>query len=119
MAQRRQRRIKPRQNCWEFKKCGREPGGINAAEQGVCPATQSIALDSLNFGKNGGRICWAIAGTFCDEIEPVGQFAAQLLSCMDCDFFKKVQTEEGSANFELLIPRQKYLKNLTVAESSL
>ncbi len=115
MAQQRQRRIKPRQNCWEYKRCGREPGGENAAERGVCPASQETALDGLNFGKNGGRICWAIAGTFCGDSEPVGEFAAQLLSCMDCDFFKKVQAEEGTANFELLIPRHKYLKKMTVA----
>lgn len=115
MAQKRNRRIKPRQNCWEYKKCGREPGGINTAEQGVCPASTETKLDGLNFGKNGGRICWAIAGTFCPEGEPVGEFAAQLLSCIDCDFFKKVKDEEGTANFELLIPRQKYLKKVSVA----
>jgi len=26
-------------NCWEFKKCGRQPGGPKVAELGVCPAT--------------------------------------------------------------------------------
>ncbi len=115
MIRPRQRRIKPRQNCWEFKKCGREPGGVNAAERGVCPASQETNIDGLNFGKNGGRICWAIAGTFCGEVEPAGDFARQLLSCMDCDFFKKVQAEEGTANFELLIPRQKYISKRTVS----
>jgi len=24
-------------NCWEFKKCGREPGGEKASELGICP----------------------------------------------------------------------------------
>jgi hypothetical protein len=114
MTQPRRNRIKLRQNCWEFKKCGREPGGVNAAERGVCPASLDTNLDGLNFGKNGGRICWAVAGTFCGEVEPEGDFARQLLSCMDCDFFKKIQTEEGTANFELLIPRQKYLSKSTV-----
>ena len=114
MTQPRRNRIKPRQNCWEFKKCGREPGGVNEAERGVCPASLDTNLDGLNFGKNGGRICWAVAGTFCGEVEPEGDFARQLLSCMDCDFFKKIQTEEGTANFELLIPRQKYLSKSTV-----
>ena len=114
MTQPRRNRIKPRQNCWEFKKCGREPGGVKAAERGVCPASLDTNLDGLNFGKNGGRICWAVAGTFCGEVEPEGDFARQLLSCMDCDFFKKVQAEEGTANFELLIPRQKYLSKSTV-----
>ena len=26
-------------NCWEVKKCGREPGGAKVAELGVCPAS--------------------------------------------------------------------------------
>ncbi|MGD0283853.1 MAG: two-CW domain-containing protein, partial [Dissulfurispiraceae bacterium] len=25
-------------NCWEFKKCGREMGGVNIEQLGVCPA---------------------------------------------------------------------------------
>jgi hypothetical protein len=102
----RKKRIKPRQDCWDFKKCGREPGGENVAESGVCPVAEDTSLDGINFGKNAGRICWAIAGTFCEE-EPLGEFAAQLLSCMDCDFFQKVQREEGTANFVLMIPRQR------------
>jgi hypothetical protein len=27
-------------NCWEFKNCGREIGGIKVKEMGVCPALQ-------------------------------------------------------------------------------
>ena len=50
-----------------------------------------------------------ISGTVRDgEGAPIGEFAARMLSCMDCDFFKKVVAEEGSANFELMIPRMKY-----------
>jgi len=26
-------------NCWEFKKCGREPNGLKAIELGICPAS--------------------------------------------------------------------------------
>ena len=25
-------------NCWEFKKCGREGGGVKSIELGTCPA---------------------------------------------------------------------------------
>ena len=107
-TKRTRKRIKPRQNCWEFKKCGREPGGTDVADKGSCPAAEDHSMDGLNFGKNGGRICWAVAGTFCGEGAPLGEFAAKMLSCMDCDFFKKVLAEEGSANFELIIPRLKY-----------
>jgi len=32
-------------NCWEYKKCGREPGGIKVHELGVCPATVEEGLD--------------------------------------------------------------------------
>lgn len=36
-----------RQNCWEFKKCGREPGGAKASELGVCPAATDASSDGL------------------------------------------------------------------------
>jgi hypothetical protein len=45
-------------NCWQVKKCGREPGGGNEAQLGVCPAATETALQGVNGGKNGGRACW-------------------------------------------------------------
>ena len=54
-----------KQNCWEIKNCGREPNGEKFKELGSCPASIDTSLDGLNEGKNGGRICWAISGTFC------------------------------------------------------
>jgi hypothetical protein len=96
-----------RQNCWEWKKCGRQSGGEKADELGVCPAATENAGDGLNRGTKAGRICWAISGTFCSgKIQ--GTFAEKQLSCMTCDFFKKVKEEEGTANFMLLLPEQKY-----------
>ncbi|MFC1692903.1 two-CW domain-containing protein [Candidatus Latescibacterota bacterium] len=53
------------ENCWEFMNCGRQPDGKNEQELGVCPAPQDTSFDVLNRGKNAGRICWAVAGTFC------------------------------------------------------
>ena len=53
-------------NCWEFKNCGRQPGGPRAAELGVCPASSNVKVNGTNQGRNGGRICWAVAGTLCD-----------------------------------------------------
>ena len=41
-------------NCWEIKKCGREKGGKNEEELGICPAHPKY-----------GHSCWIIAGTFC------------------------------------------------------
>ena len=84
-------------NCWEYKKCGREQGGAKAAELGVCPAASDTSYDGLNQGTNAGRICWAVAGTFCGG-KVQGTFAEKRRSCIDCDFFKRVQAEEETAN---------------------
>ena len=82
-------------NCWEFKKCGREPGGAKVKELGVCPVAVEACLNGFNCGKNAGRCCWAVAGTFCEgDVE--GLFAKKLTTCLECDFFKLVNKEEGT-----------------------
>ena len=96
-----------RQNCWEVKKCGREQGGANADKNGVCPVSTETSSDGINKGKNGGRICWAIAGTFCNE-KVQGTFAEKESTCMSCDFYKRVKEEEGTVDFVLLKPGQVY-----------
>lgn len=96
-----------RLNCWDFKDCGRVPGGAKAAELGVCPAATDAGGDGLNGGKNGGRICWAVAGTLCGG-KVQGTFTQKQLSCMSCAFFKQVKEEEGSGRFKLMIPGQVY-----------
>ena len=63
-------------NCWEFKKCGREAGGAKVKELGVCPAYP-----------HDGQDCARAAGTFCGG-KVQGNFAAKLVSCMQCDFYK-------------------------------
>lgn len=68
-------------NCWEWKKCGREPDGAKASELGICPATVERRTDGANHGKNGGRCCWVIAGTLCKG-EKQGVFARKLANCM-------------------------------------
>jgi hypothetical protein len=84
-----------KQNCWEFKKCGREPGGSNVDELGVCPAATETKVDGIHGGKNAGRCCWAIAGTLCGGVEQ-GTFAVKSRNCMECEFYKNLQKEEGS-----------------------
>lgn len=80
-------------NCWEFKKCEREPGGAGIAELGVCPAAIERRVDGIHNGMNGGRVCWAIAGTFCrGEIQ--GTYALKLLDCLQCNFYQLVSKEE-------------------------
>lgn len=83
-----------KQNCWEFKKCGREPGGKNVHEFGICPAVIEEKADSINSGKNGGRSCWAVAGSFCED---AGQesFAQNYTECLSCSFYNQVFEEEG------------------------
>ena len=83
----------PRSDCWEFMQCGREPGGAKASDLGVCPAATDSSLNGLNKGHNGGRICWAIAGTLCGgKIQ--GQFATKFVNCVTCAFYNKVLNEE-------------------------
>jgi signal transduction histidine kinase len=83
-------------NCWEVKKCGREPGGARADELGICRAATQTKCNGANRGANGGRVCWLVSGTLCGG-EVQGQFAQKLASCSDCDFYKQVHEEEGPA----------------------
>ena len=81
-------------NCWEFKKCGRQPGGEKAGELGVCVAANFDKMDKINGGSNGGRTCWVVAGTLCGgRIQ--GSFAQKIANCMGCEFYIKVRSEEG------------------------
>jgi hypothetical protein len=86
-------------NCWEFKKCGREPGGKNERDLGTCPATVEKRLDGVHDGTNGGRSCWVISGTFCGGVVQ-GTFAKKFLNCELCEFYKAVKEEE-TPNFQL------------------
>lgn len=63
-------------NCWEFKKCGREKGGVNEKELGRCPAYPDH-----------GKCCARIAGTLCGG-KVQGSFAMKLANCMKCEFYQ-------------------------------
>jgi tRNA A-37 threonylcarbamoyl transferase component Bud32 len=90
-------------NCWEFKKCGRQPGGKKAETLGLCTAAVDESFSGINNGKNAGRICWAVAGTCCGG-KVQGTFAEKRRSCVSCGFYKYVQKQEGTsiANQKLL-----------------
>ena len=91
-------------NCWDYMKCGREPRGLKSDELGICPASSDSSFDGINSGTCAGRICWAVAGTFCGgKIQ--GTFAEKRKSCMSCGFYEKVREEEGMTN-----PQTKFLK---------
>jgi hypothetical protein len=89
----------PKANCWEVKRCGREPGGARESQLGKCPAALERRLDSVHQGKNGGRACWVVAGTLCKG-EVQGSFAKKFSNCKECDFYLAVRKEEGG-RFEL------------------
>ena len=99
-----------KQNCWEYKNCGREPGGAHVHDLGVCPATRELRLDGVHQGKNGGRSCWIVAGSLCGgEIQ--GTFAQKFHNCSSCDFYASVRKEEGGY-FELSAVLLKKLRAL-------
>ena len=83
-----------KKNCWEYKGCGRVPGGLNVLKHGICPAYNAKEFDACNSGTNAGRMCWKIAGTFCGS-QVQGTFAQKLSTCLNCKFLQKVMQEEG------------------------
>ncbi len=84
-----------KRNCWEVKRCGRQPGGTNAQRDGICPASTLTAVNGVNGGVNGGRACWALTGTLSGPAEKVqGTFARDMTTCYACKFYEQVMTEE-------------------------
>ena len=83
-------------NCWQYMQCGREAGGLRAKELGVCPASTDKRLDGVHGGKNGGRACWAVAGSSAKK-KRSGILAAKDKDwdCTSCDFFGMVADQEG------------------------
>ncbi len=57
--------------CWEYMKCGRDKDAT-----AKCPAYPHF-----------GKICWVVAGTFC-EGKAQGTFAQKYENCEKCDFFR-------------------------------
>ena len=87
-----------KKNCWEHKNCGRQPGGHKEKELGICPVTVMIEMDGAHDGKNGGRACWAIAGSLCGG-KVQGTYAQKLTNCWRCDFMVTVKKEEDSSQY--------------------
>ena len=83
-----------KKNCWEHKNCGRERGGKFEAAMGVCPAATDARLHGVHDGKNAGRVCWMIAGTFCGG-KVQGTFGMKYKTCEQCDFYQTTKAEEG------------------------
>jgi serine/threonine-protein kinase len=83
------------ENCWEVLACGREPGGQCVHQLGVCPAATDDSADGINGGRNAGRICWTVAGTFCGG-RVQGSAARKRLTCLHCDFFDQMMREQSA-----------------------
>jgi hypothetical protein len=96
-------------NCWEFKKCGRESQGPNAAELGVCPAYTEHKLDGIHGGINAGRSCWVVAGSMCGgDVQRI--YAQKEENSLRCDFYNLV-FEEESDNFMFMTKLYDKLKS--------
>jgi signal transduction histidine kinase len=63
-------------NCWEYMKCGRDKDSSLK-----CPAFPNF-----------GRICWVVAGTFC-EGKIQGTFAQKYEDCTRCEFYRAVNSQ--------------------------
>jgi len=77
-----------KENCWEFNKC-------TPADKEACTVPGLQESDGKNHGTNAGRCCW-------QEMKQLGaipglEFIREkfLEKCLTCEFFLKVQEEEG------------------------
>jgi hypothetical protein len=80
-------------NCWEFFKCGCEPGGKNNATTGICPAATDAKYHEMNNGMNGGRFCWVVEETLCGGA-PRDSFFEKFAECLQCEFYLALQKQE-------------------------
>jgi hypothetical protein len=78
------------QNCWEFRGCGRGPGGDYVDELGICPAATNRRYHGVNRGNAAGRFCWSVSGTLCEETS-----ARKAATCAACSFYQEVERQEG------------------------
>ncbi len=89
-----------KQNCWDIKKCGRELGGEKSTKLGVCPASTLTLQNGVNGGTNAGRSCWSAEGTICCK-KTQGTYSSKLESCVGCEVFLLITSEEGLDYIEL------------------
>ena len=77
-------------NCWQYKNCGREKGGLLADILGECPVSTELKYDGVNGGRGAGRVCWAVTNACCCD-PAIGAH----LSCHTCDFYRRVVFEQA------------------------
>ena len=85
-------------NCWEFTNCGREPGGIFAETEGVCPVSTAMQFDGTNDGRAGGRICWQLHHG--NHLPQPSRHLPLIVTCYECAFYRRVKFEESIESTE-------------------
>jgi hypothetical protein len=87
-------------NCWEFKNCGRERGGLLAEVLGECPVPKALKYDGLNDGQGAGRACWMVPNSAGrSHLRP----GCRANPCLECEFYQRVLFEEADdAVFKLV-----------------
>lgn len=104
-------------NCWEYTKCGRQPGGSKVQELGVCPVTQNQELNGAHGGTGAGRACWVVAGSLCGgKIQ--GSYAQKLHNCWRCEFMNSVKKEEEVNSLGFSITRLGLERSLAKTRSN-
>lgn len=83
-----------KENCWEFNRCGREIGGVNAGKDGVCPAAGNFSADGFCGGKNGGRACIYVIGTLCGG-DRQRTYESKEKQCCGCGFYLRLKREHA------------------------
>lgn len=79
-------------NCWEYKNCGREKGGLMAQVLGECPVATYMKFDGLNDGIGAGRACWMALHSNESGINLSPGCGAK--KCYCCEFYKRVVFEQ-------------------------
>lgn len=77
--------------CWQVMKCGREEGGINAKELGVCPVYPDL-----------GNSCARVVGTLCGG-RVQGVFAAKHKDCRKCRFYNSLHYDHLDGDVNILV----------------
>lgn len=80
-------------NCWEYKNCGREKGGLMVEVLGECPVATAMNLDGVNGGRAAGRACWMVLGC-SNRLSRAG--LGTLNGCPQCEFYRRILHEEQS-----------------------
>ena len=62
----------------------------------MCPAAEFSAADGYLGGRNGGRACAYITGTFCEDVLQ-GSYRDKSKDCWDCEFYRFLRREHGAA----------------------